>query len=146
MLIENIKTMCFHKLKTFVAKILFIHVIFILSHVLLNKNYKCILYREGYSPLYTPFFMKKEVMKEVAQLSQFDEELYRVSRDIWCLKFKLQCSKITSSVRDFFKFYENYRSSAIRLIFRSKIYSIEFNVNIRDNLDSVVPKRYSIIM
>jgi seryl-tRNA synthetase len=65
---------------------------------MLNQNYKCILYREGYSPLYTPFFMKKEVMKEVAQLSQFDEELYRVSRDIWCLKFKLQCSKITRSV------------------------------------------------
>jgi len=32
----------------------------------------------GYSPLYTPFFMKKEVMKEVAQLSQFDDELYKV--------------------------------------------------------------------
>lgn len=36
------------------------------------------LYKEGYSPLYTPFFMKKEVMKEVAQLSQFDDELYKV--------------------------------------------------------------------
>merc|ERR1712042_93087 len=36
------------------------------------------LYKEGYSPLYTPFFMKKEVMQEVAQLSQFDEELYKV--------------------------------------------------------------------
>merc|ERR1712126_419470 len=37
-----------------------------------------VLYKEGYSPLYTPFFMKKEVMQEVAQLSQFDEELYKV--------------------------------------------------------------------
>jgi len=36
------------------------------------------LYKEGYTPLYTPFFMKKEVMQEVAQLSQFDEELYKV--------------------------------------------------------------------
>ena len=36
------------------------------------------LYKEGYSPLYTPFFMKKEVMQEVTQLSQFDEELYKV--------------------------------------------------------------------
>merc|ERR1712013_457413 len=36
------------------------------------------LYKEGYSPLYTPFFMKKEVMQEVAQLSQFDDELYKV--------------------------------------------------------------------
>merc|ERR1740137_411026 len=36
------------------------------------------LYKEGYNPLYTPFFMKKEVMQEVAQLSQFDDELYKV--------------------------------------------------------------------
>ena len=33
---------------------------------------------KGYTPLYTPFFMKKSVMQEVAQLSQFDEELYKV--------------------------------------------------------------------
>lgn len=33
---------------------------------------------KGYVPLYTPFFMRKEVMQEVAQLSQFDEELYKV--------------------------------------------------------------------
>merc|ERR1712025_1429337 len=35
---------------------------------------------EEFTPLYTPFFMKKEVMREVAQLSQFDEELYKVVR------------------------------------------------------------------
>lgn len=34
---------------------------------------------KGYVALYTPFFMRKEVMQEVAQLSQFDEELYKVS-------------------------------------------------------------------
>lgn len=34
---------------------------------------------KGYTPLYTPFFMKKEIMQEVAQLSQFDEELYKVT-------------------------------------------------------------------
>lgn len=37
---------------------------------------------KDYVPLYTPFFMRKEVMQEVAQLSQFDEELYKV----WVLK------------------------------------------------------------
>lgn len=37
-----------------------------------------ILYKKNYTPLYTPFFMRKEVMQEVAQLSQFDEELYKV--------------------------------------------------------------------
>ena len=36
------------------------------------------LHERQYVPLYTPFFMKKEVMQEVAQLSQFDEELYKV--------------------------------------------------------------------
>uniref|UniRef100_A0A915E7U6 Uncharacterized protein n=1 Tax=Ditylenchus dipsaci TaxID=166011 RepID=A0A915E7U6_9BILA len=34
---------------------------------------------KDFVPLYTPFFMRKEVMQEVAQLSQFDEELYKVS-------------------------------------------------------------------
>ena len=37
-----------------------------------------ILHGKGYSPVYTPFFMKKEVMQEVAQLSDFDEMLYKV--------------------------------------------------------------------
>ncbi|CAF1265282.1 unnamed protein product [Adineta ricciae] len=32
----------------------------------------------GFEVLYTPFFMRKEIMQEVAQLSQFDEELYKV--------------------------------------------------------------------
>lgn len=32
----------------------------------------------GYTPVYTPFFMKKDIMQQVAQLSQFDEELYKV--------------------------------------------------------------------
>jgi seryl-tRNA synthetase len=36
------------------------------------------LYAKDYTPLITPFFMRKEVMQEVAQLSQFDEELYKV--------------------------------------------------------------------
>ena len=33
---------------------------------------------DGFTPLYAPFFMRKEIMQEVAQLSQFDEELYKV--------------------------------------------------------------------
>jgi len=37
-----------------------------------------LLHEKGYTPLYTPFFMRKQVMQEVAQLSQFDEELYKV--------------------------------------------------------------------
>lgn len=34
--------------------------------------------KKNYNVLYAPFFMRKEVMREVAQLSQFDEELYKV--------------------------------------------------------------------
>jgi len=37
-----------------------------------------ILNKKDYEPIVTPFFMRKEVMQEVAQLSQFDEELYKV--------------------------------------------------------------------
>ncbi|CAF0753402.1 unnamed protein product [Adineta ricciae] len=37
-----------------------------------------ILNDKDFEILYTPFFMRKEVMQEVAQLSQFDEELYKV--------------------------------------------------------------------
>lgn len=36
------------------------------------------LHNKGYKPLYTPFFMRKDAMQEVAQLAQFDEELYKV--------------------------------------------------------------------
>lgn len=44
-----------------------------------------ILVKKDFVPLYVPFFMKKEVMQEVAQLSQFDDELYKVGNiyHIW---------------------------------------------------------------
>jgi seryl-tRNA synthetase len=38
-----------------------------------------ILRARNYTALQPPFFMRKEVMAETAQLSQFDEELYKVS-------------------------------------------------------------------
>ncbi|KAI8139080.1 seryl-tRNA synthetase [Fennellomyces sp. T-0311] len=39
------------------------------------------LARRGYKKLMTPFFMKKDMMAKTAQLSQFDEELYKVTGD-----------------------------------------------------------------
>lgn len=48
-----------------------------LEQALINLSLQ-ILDKKNYTPLYTPFFMKKEIMQEVAQLSQFDEELYKV--------------------------------------------------------------------
>lgn len=48
-----------------------------LEQALINYALR-ILYSKNYTTLYTPFFMRKEVMQEVAQLSQFDEELYKV--------------------------------------------------------------------
>ncbi|KAF7635665.1 AA_TRNA_LIGASE_II domain-containing protein [Meloidogyne graminicola] len=38
-----------------------------------------LLSEKGFVPIYPPFFMRKECMQEVAQLSQFDEELYKVT-------------------------------------------------------------------
>ncbi len=37
------------------------------------------LTNKGFCPIYTPFFMTKDQMNRVAQLSQFDDELYTVS-------------------------------------------------------------------
>ncbi|XP_076657266.1 seryl-tRNA synthetase [Halictus rubicundus] len=48
-----------------------------LQHALIQLSLRK-LFAKGYKPLYTPFFMRKDVMQEVAQLSQFDEELYKV--------------------------------------------------------------------
>lgn len=48
-----------------------------LQHALIQLALRQLQVR-GYKPLYTPFFMRKDVMQEVAQLSQFDEELYKV--------------------------------------------------------------------
>ena len=50
------------------------------------------LHAKGYSPIYTPFFMKKEVMQEVAQLSDFDEMLYKV------INADLACVTVTSFI------------------------------------------------
>jgi len=36
------------------------------------------LVKRGFTPISPPVFMRKEIMQEVAQLSQFDEELYKV--------------------------------------------------------------------
>lgn len=40
------------------------------------------LTKRGYKKLMTPFFMKKDMMAKTAQLSQFDEELYKVTKRI----------------------------------------------------------------
>lgn len=36
-------------------------------------------YKRGYKPVHTPFFMRQDIMAECAQLSQFDDELYKVT-------------------------------------------------------------------
>ena len=47
------------------------------------------LVKKKYSPIQPPFFMKKPIMAETAQLSDFDEQLYKVS-----------AGKITDGVED----------------------------------------------
>jgi seryl-tRNA synthetase len=36
-------------------------------------------HQRGFAPVHTPFFMRQEIMAECAQLSQFDDELYKVT-------------------------------------------------------------------
>lgn len=55
------------------------------------------LYEKGFTPLYTPFFMRKDTMQEVAQLSQFDEELYKVSYCFICLNKRHKAGEIQAS-------------------------------------------------
>lgn len=51
--------------------------------VLLNQaliNYSLgFLVKRGFTPMHTPFFLRKECMAECAQLDDFDEQLYKVS-------------------------------------------------------------------
>eukprot|EP00121_Abeoforma_whisleri_P005559 Awhi_evm1s5039 len=49
-----------------------------LENALINYGLQ-LLYGKGYTPISPPVFMNKDIMQEVAQLSQFDEELYKVS-------------------------------------------------------------------
>eukprot|EP00798_Chlamydomonas_sp_ICE-L_P002725 gene2725-12598_t len=50
----------------------------LLNQALINYGLQ-FAYKRGYSPVQTPFFMNKEIMGECAQLSQFDDELYKVT-------------------------------------------------------------------
>jgi seryl-tRNA synthetase len=51
--------------------------------VLLNQTlinfWLAFLRGRNFTPMQTPFFMRKEIMGKCAQLAQFDEELYKVS-------------------------------------------------------------------
>ncbi|XP_043725388.1 serine--tRNA ligase-like [Telopea speciosissima] len=50
----------------------------LLNQALINFGLE-FLRKRTYTPLQTPFFMKKDVMAKCAQLAQFDEELYKVT-------------------------------------------------------------------
>ncbi|XP_078152110.1 serine--tRNA ligase-like [Carex rostrata] len=50
----------------------------LLNQALINYGLSFLMAR-GYSPMQTPFFMRKDVMGKCAQLAQFDEELYKVT-------------------------------------------------------------------
>ncbi|KAI8988456.1 seryl-tRNA synthetase [Mycotypha africana] len=63
------------------------HRAYFLTNVGVDLNLALINYglnflaRYGYKKLQTPFFMNKDMMAKTAQLSQFDEELYKVTGD-----------------------------------------------------------------
>ena len=48
----------------------------LLNQALINAALQFSVTR-GFTPVHTPFFMRQEIMAECAQLSQFDEELYK---------------------------------------------------------------------
>ena len=50
----------------------------LLNQALINYGLQFLAMR-GYCPVQTPFFMRKNIMAETAQLSDFDEQLYKVS-------------------------------------------------------------------
>jgi len=50
----------------------------LLNQALINYGLQFLTSR-GYCPVHTPFFMRKNIMAETAQLSDFDEQLYKVS-------------------------------------------------------------------
>lgn len=50
----------------------------ILNLALVNYGMQFLL-KKQYTPMHTPFFMKKSIMAETCQLSDFDEQLYKVS-------------------------------------------------------------------
>ena len=50
----------------------------LLNQALINYGLQFLASR-GYCPVHTPFFMKQDIMAETAQLSDFDEQLYKVS-------------------------------------------------------------------
>lgn len=50
----------------------------LLNMALVQYGMKFLFERE-YTPIQTPFFMKREIMAETAQLSEFDETLYKLS-------------------------------------------------------------------
>jgi len=50
----------------------------LLNQALVNYGLN-FLWNKGYTPLQTPFFMKKEAMGKVAALAEFDEALYKVT-------------------------------------------------------------------
>ncbi|VAI61526.1 unnamed protein product [Triticum turgidum subsp. durum] len=52
----------------------------LLNQALINFGLSFLGKRE-FTPMQTPFFMRKEIMAKCAQLAQFDEELYKVTGD-----------------------------------------------------------------
>mmetsp|Transcript_14680 Transcript_14680/g.31958 ORF Transcript_14680/g.31958 Transcript_14680/m.31958 type:complete len:456 (-) Transcript_14680:582-1949(-) len=50
----------------------------LLNQALINFGLQ-FAYKRGFRPVHTPFFMRQDVMAECAQLSQFDDELYKVT-------------------------------------------------------------------
>jgi len=64
-----------------------------LNLALINYGIDFLQDQNGYTALQTPFFMEKEAMAKTAQLSQFDEELYKVTGESGDEKYLIATSE-----------------------------------------------------
>lgn len=100
----------------------------LLNQALINSALQFV-YKRGYEPIQTPFFMRKSIMAECAQLCQFDEELYHVRCTTAsavasvCQLFAQACcggqasnSKITSSSTTVLPAVDTHNQFTIRMI------------------------------
>ena len=52
----------------------------LLNNALINYGIQFLM-KKGYDPVQPPYFMKKEIMEETCQLSDFAENLYKITEE-----------------------------------------------------------------
>ena len=103
----------------------------LLNQALINYGLQYLTLR-GYCPVHTPFFMRKDIMAECAQLSDFDEQLYKVTGE-GDDKYLIATSEQTISSMHRRKWYE-LKDLPIRVAGYSSCFRKEVGSHGRDTL------------